>query len=164
MLNKLRSAAEEMSAKMRAVRIVSATNVSKKDLQNRLIAKGENPESAENAVAWMEELNLIDDKKTAELIVQRCASKGYGISRAKQALYEKRIPKEYWDEALSAYPDQTDAIISFLHSRIHELNEPKSKKRVIDALLRKGHSYGDVRRALSQLSLDTDTFVEDFYG
>ena len=163
-LNKLRSAAEEMSAKMRAVRIVSATNVSKKDLQNRLIAKGENPESAENAVAWMEELNLIDDKKTAELIVQRCASKGYGVSRAKQALYEKRIPKEYWDEALSAYPDQTDAIISFLHSRIQELNEPKSKKRVIDALLRKGHSYGDVRRALSQLSLDADTFVEDFYG
>lgn len=163
-MNNLRSAAEEMSAKMRAVRIVSATNVSKKDLQKRLIAKGENPQSAKNAVSWMEELNLIDDKKTAELVVQRCVSKGYGISRAKQALYEKRIPKEYWDEVLADYPDQTDVITGFLRERIQELNDPKSKKRVIDALLRRGHSYGDVRRALSQLSLDADAFVEDFYG
>ena len=163
-INNLRSAAEEMSAKMRAVRIVSATNVSKKDLQKRLIAKGENPQSAKNAVSWMEELNLIDDRKTAELIVQRCASKGYGISRAKQALYEKRIPKEYWDNALADYPDQTDVITGFLRERIQELSDPKSKKRVIDALLRRGHSYGDVRRALSQLSLDADAFVEDFYG
>ncbi len=163
-VKKLHTAAEEMSAKMRAVRIVSATNVSKKDLQKRLIAKGESPKSAENAVAWMEELNLIDDEKTAEMIVQRCASKGYGISRAKQALFEKRIPKEYWDKVLSEYPDQTDAIVSFLRERIENLNDPKSKKRVIDALLRRGHSYSDVRRALSQLSLDADAFVEDFYG
>lgn len=163
-VTKLKIAAEEMSAKMRAVRIVSVTNVSKKDLQKRLVAKGENPQNAKNAVAWMEELNLIDDKKTAELIVQRCATKGYGISRAKQALYEKRIPKEYWDKVLADYPDQTDTIVRFLRERMRDLNNPKSKKRVIDALLRRGHSYSDVRRAFSIFALDADSFGEDFYG
>ena len=90
----LKIAAGQMSAKMRAVRIVSASNVSKKDLEQRLIHKGEDPKQAKEAVAWMEDLNLLDDRRTAEQIVHRCISKGYGLSRAKQALFEKRIPKE----------------------------------------------------------------------
>ena len=36
----LKTAAEKMSAKMRAVRIVAASNVSKTDLEQRLIRKG----------------------------------------------------------------------------------------------------------------------------
>ena len=104
----LRKAAGEMSAKMRAVRIVSAANVSKRDLEQRLIHKGEDPSQAKQAVAWMCELNLLDDAKTAEQVVHSCIRKGYGIARAKQALYEKRIPKEYWEDALADYPDQTD--------------------------------------------------------
>ena len=40
-LSRLRTAAGEMSAKMRAVRIVAASNVSKDDLKQRLIRKGE---------------------------------------------------------------------------------------------------------------------------
>ena len=42
---KLQHAAEKMSAKMRAVRIVSATGVSKRDLQQRLIQKGRLPKA-----------------------------------------------------------------------------------------------------------------------
>ena len=41
--------AEALSAKMRAVRIVSAANVSKKDLENRLVQKGEKPSDARQA-------------------------------------------------------------------------------------------------------------------
>ena len=93
-MQKLHTAASQMSAKMRAVRIVSASSVSKKDLQMRLMQKGEDAQSASEAVAWMEELHLIDDSKTAEQIVARCISKGYGLARAKQMLYEKRIPKQ----------------------------------------------------------------------
>ena len=52
-LVKLKEAAGQMSAKMRAVRIVSASSVSKKDLERRLIQKGENPKQAKAAVAWM---------------------------------------------------------------------------------------------------------------
>ena len=48
--SRLKQAAGEMSAKMRAVRIVSAASVSRRDLQNRLIRKGENPDQAEQAV------------------------------------------------------------------------------------------------------------------
>ena len=157
----LRKAAGEMSAKMRAVRIVSASSVSKRDLEYRLIHKGEDPKQAKQAVAWMSELNLLDDAKTAEQIVRRCIHKGYGLSRAKQALYEKRIPKEFWEDALADYPDQTEKILDFLRSRLDENSDERDIRKATDALLRRGHSYQEIRRAMEQLTFDAD-FQEDF--
>ena len=157
----LRKAAGEMSAKMRAVRIVSASSVSKRDLEYRLVHKGEDPKQAKQAVEWMSELNLLDDAKTAEQIVRRCVHKSYGLSRAKQALYEKRIPKEFWEEALADYPDQTEKILDFLRSRLNGNSDERDIRKATDALLRRGHSYQEIRRAMAQLSFDTD-FQEDF--
>ena len=157
---KLLAAASKMSAKMRAVRIVSASSVSKKDLEQRLIHKGENPEDARQAVAWMSDLNLLDDQKTAEQIVRRCISKGYGVARAKQALYEKRIPKSCWDQALEDYPDQSQAILSFLKARLGNSREERDIRRATDALIRRGHTYQEIHRGLQQLAADDD-FLED---
>lgn len=158
---RLCESAGAMSAKMRAVRIVAATNVSERDLKQRLIQKGEDPAHAVAAVQWMEDLHLLDDRKTAEQIVSRCISKGYGLSRAKQALYEKRIPKDYWDDVLMDYPEQTDAIMSFLQQRLQNSGDTRDVKRAVDALIRRGHSYAKIRSALQQLSLEAEEFPED---
>ena len=158
---KLLDAAGKMSAKMRSVRIVSASNVSKRDLQERLVRKGEDPEHARQAVGWMDELHLVDDRNTAEQIVHSCIAKGYGLARAKQALYEKRIPKEYWEEALAEYPDQLERVEAFLKSRLDENSDEKQKKKAIDALIRRGHSYGVIRQALNELTFDSEEIYEE---
>lgn len=158
----LRTAAGQMSAKMRAVRIVSVASVSRRDLEARLVRKGEDPQQAKEAVAWMEDLHLVDDRATAEQVVSSCISKGYGLMRAKQALYEKRIPKEYWDEALADYPDQTEKITAFLKSRLDADSDEKQVRRAVDALIRRGHNYGAIRRVLDALSFDTEDFQEEF--
>ena len=160
-MESLLEAAGKMSAKMRAVRIVSATSVSKKDLQQRLIHKGEDPDQAREAVQWMSDLNLLDDSKVAEQVVARCIAKGYGLARAKQALFEKKVPKEFWEDALADYPDQEEKIEDFLRARISDPRDPREVKRAVDALLRRGHSYGAVRRVLNQLQLDNEDFLED---
>lgn len=160
-LEKLHTAAGAMSAKMRAVRIVTASNVSRRDLEQRLVRKGEDPAQAKEAVQWMVDMSLLDDRRTAEQIVSRCVSKGYGLARAKQALYEKRIPKDLWEEVLADYPDQTDKIIEFLNARLDEHPSDKDVKRAIDALMRRGHGYSQIRRALSQLALDEQEFTEE---
>lgn len=156
------SAAGQMSAKMRAVRIVSASSVSRKDLRQRLVRKGEDPDQADAAVKWMEDLGLVNDRDTAYHVVQSCIAKGYGLARAKQALFEKRIPREYWEEALENYPDQTEKIEAFLRSRLDADSDQKEVKRAMDALIRRGHSYGDIRRVLNALSFDTEENFEDF--
>ena len=102
------------------------------------------------------------DRATAEQVVSSCISKGYGLARAKQALYEKRIPKEYWDEVLADYPDQTEKITAFLKSRLDADSDEKQIRRAVDALIRRGHSYVSVRRALDALSFDTEDFQEEF--
>lgn len=144
----LKQAAAKMSAKMRAVRIISASNVSKRDLEYRLIQKGENPDDAKQAVSWLQDMNLLDDERTAEQLVARCISKGYGIARAKQMLYEKRIPKQYWESVLSDYPEQLDVISSYLDTHLSDPTDQKAVKKVIDALIRKGHSYSSIRKVM----------------
>ena len=113
-LNSLKESNAAASAKERAVRIVSATSISKKELEKRLIQKGEKEEDAKQAVMWLEDLKLLDDKQVAQQIVRNGLSRGYGASRIRQMLYEKRIPKELWEEALSDLPPQDDAIDAFL--------------------------------------------------
>lgn len=157
----LRQQAGVMSAKMRAVRIVSASNVSRRDLEQRLVRKGENPEQAKQAVEWMEELNLVDDRQTAHQIVRQCIYKGYGPARAKQALYEKQIPKALWEEALEDYPDQTEYITKFLRTKLTDPSDERQKRRAIDALMRRGHSYSCIRKGLDMVGAEWEEFPEE---
>ena len=160
--NALLEAAGKMSARMRAVRIVSASSVSKRDLEERLIRKGEDSSHAKEAVQWMADLKLVDDRNTAEQVVHSCISKGYGLARAKQALYEKRIPKEYWEEALEDYPDQLEKICSFLKARLDADSDEKEVRRAVQALMRRGHGYGQIKRALDSLCFDSEDYIEDY--
>lgn len=160
-MQRLRAAASEMSAKMRAVRIVAASSVSVGELQQRLVHKGEDPEQAKKAVQWMEDLNLLDDSETARRIVESCARKGYGLARAKQALYEKRIPKELWEQALAEYPDQEEAVTEFLKARLSDSRDERSVRRATDALLRRGHSYALIRRCMQALAMDPEWIAEE---
>ena len=161
-IKSLKTAAEKMSAKMRAVRIVAASNVSKTDLEQRLIRKGESSDCAREAVQWMTDLNLVDDAETARQLVQQCIRKGYGVARAKQALYEKRIPKDLWEDALADYPDMTDTIAVYLRTHLQDSKDQKQQKKAVDALLRRGHSYSQISRALRSLDVNTDEFPEEF--
>ena len=159
--NRLKAAAGEMSAKMRAVRIVAASSVSRQDLRSRLIRKGETEDDARTAVEWMASHELVDDRTTARQVAESCASKGYGIARAKQALYEKKIPRQYWEEALEGYPDQREKILTFLRARLDGESDRRDIQRAVAALTRRGHSYASIREGLRQLSLETEELPED---
>ena len=150
-LSALKAAAAKASAKQRAVKIISAAGVSKEELRRRLTQKGEKEEDAEEAVQWLSELQLLDDAKTAEQIVRSAIHKGYGEARIKQILFEKRIPKEYWQQALQEIPAMDDAIDQFLRQRLRGcLPDQKEIKRMTDALLRRGHSWQDIRAGLKR--------------
>ena len=161
-MESLLESAGQMSAKMRAVRIVSASSVTKGDLEQRLIHKGEDPQQAKEAVQWMSDLNLLDDSRVAEQVVQRCISRGYGLQRAKQALYEKKVPKQFWDVALADYPNQLEKIVDFLRAHLGDEYDQRELKRTVDALMRRGHSYAVIRKALNRLQLDQEDFLEGF--
>lgn len=145
----LENAQSLASCKERAVRILTASGLSKKELQKRLVQKGESGEDAEAAVAWLEELHLIDDLETAKQLVRSACLRGYGAARAKSILYEKGIPKEFWDEALAELSEMDDAIDTFLRRKLDGRTlDAKQIKKTVDALLRRGHSYHDIQAGL----------------
>ena len=140
----------------------SATDSAPLDcMQSRLIRKGETEADARTAVEWMVSHDLVDDRTTARQVAESCASKGYGLARAKQALYEKRIPRQYWEEALADYPDQAEKILSFLRTRLSGDCDQRDIQRAVAALTRRGHSYASIREGLRQLSLETDELPAD---
>lgn len=160
----LENAQSLASCKERAVRILTASGLSKKELQKRLVQKGESEEDAEAAVAWLEELHLIDDLETAKQLVRSACLRGYGAARAKSILYEKGIPKELWDEALEDLPEMDGAIDVFLRRKLDGRTlDAKQIKKTVDALLRRGHSYHDIQSGLRryETSLSLEQTQED---
>lgn len=156
-MDSLHETCGEASARNRAVRIISAAPVSRRELQSRLIQKGETEEHAQQAVQWLDELHLLDDEQLAEQIVLSGAARGYGAARIRQMLYEKRIPRELWERALEKLPPQENAIDTFLQRRFRGTKPDKKElKRATDALLRRGHSWGDIRSALERYVPDED--------
>jgi regulatory protein len=148
LLAKIQAANEQAMARLRAVRIVAASNVSRKELQRRLVQKGQTPESAEEATAWLSELGAVDDEKTARLLVQRAAAKGYGRARIRQELQLKGIPRELWEEALATLPEPDGAIDRYLQQKLRGASpDQKMKKKLTDALYRRGHRWSDIQAA-----------------
>ena len=159
----LENAQSLASCKERAVRILTASGLSKKELQKRLVQKGESEEDAEEAISWLEDLHLIDDLETAKQLVRSTALRGYGRARAKNILYEKGIPKEFWEEALEELPEMDGAIDTFLRRKLEgKPLDDKLIKKTVDALLRRGHSYHDIQEGLRRFeaALPEDTWED----
>jgi len=148
-LARLEADAASASARERAVRIISAANVSEKELRRRLVQKGESEADAEAAAAWLSELHLIDDLETARQLVRRAGRKGYGPARVRQILYQKGIDRSLWDEALEELPPPDGALDEFLRARFRgERPDRQEAKRAADALMRRGHHWEDIKSAL----------------
>ncbi|MBR6825054.1 MAG: regulatory protein RecX [Oscillospiraceae bacterium] len=155
-VNAIRDSAGEYSAKERALRIISATSVTEKELRRRLRQKGEQEGKAEKAVHWLKDLDLLDDRKVAEQIVAQGIAKGYGKSRLRQLLYEKGVPKELWEEALADLPDPEVGIRTFLTKRFRgKRPDEKERKRAADALLRRGYRWSDIRPVIEEYASDS---------
>ena len=95
-----------------------------------------------------EALGALDDEKTARLLVQRGAAKGYGRARIRQELQQKGIPKDLWEQALAELPEPDGAIDRFLQQKLRgSWSDEKTRKKVTDALYRRGHRWSDIQAA-----------------
>ena len=148
-LDALRAASERSRCRQRALRIIGARAMSVKELTDRLKEKGESPENAEDAAAWLQEMHLLDDAQYAAMCVRHYAARGYGAGRIRSELYRRCIPRELWDEALETAPDAQETLARVIASKTRgkPLND-KEYKRLSDALLRRGFSWGEVKTAL----------------
>ena len=143
--------AEEARVKKRALRILERRAHSTKELYDKLIEKGESPEHAAAAVAWLLEIRYLDDAQYANDIVRHYHAKGYGKRKVEQELWRRGITKELWAEAIEAEMPEIneDALDRFIQMKLRgEKPDQKAEKRVADALARRGHGWDEIRSAL----------------
>ena len=153
-LQALRSSAGLALCKTRAVELLSYRPMSAKELRDKLQQKGEAPENAEAAAAWLQEKGLLDDGRYAGMVVRHYAGKGYGQGRIRQELQRRGIPRDLWEEALEQLPEQEDEITSFLRSRLRDPEDRSQVQKVSAALIRRGFSWEEIRAALARFRAD----------
>ena len=155
-LARLKEAAGVSNVKATAADLIGKRAMSRASLEKKLKEKGASEAEARYAAEWLEAIGAINDADYAALLVRHCADLGYGPARTREKLYEKGVPRELWDEALDQLPDNGEQIDRFLQSKLRgRMPDEKEKKRLTDALLRRGYSWGDVKAAWSRLGSET---------
>lgn len=155
-LRRLKDAAGISNVKVAAADLVGKRAMSRKDLERKLQDKGASEAEARYAAEWLEAIGAIDDADYAELLARHYGNLGYGPAYVRQKLYEKGIPRDLWDEAMDALPEPAEHIGRFLESKLHgRLPDEKEKKRLTDALMRRGFSWSDVKSGWNALGEET---------
>lgn len=155
-LTRLKQAAGVSNVKATAADLIGKRAMSRASLEKKLKEKGASEAEARYAAEWLEAIGAINDADYAALLVRHCADLGYGPARTREKLYEKGVPRELWDEALDQLPDNGEQIDRFLQSKLRgRMPDEKEKKRLTDALLRRGYSWGDVKAAWNRLGSET---------
>ena len=154
-LDRLKEAAGVSNVKATAADLIGQRAMSRSALEKKLKEKGASEAEARYAAEWLEAIGAINDEDYAVLLAQHCARQGYGPQRVREKLREKGVPRELWDEALDSMPDPAESIDRFLQTKLRgKRPDEKEKKRLSDALLRRGFFWPDVKADLNRLGAE----------
>ena len=150
-LLQLRAATELSKCKERAMKLIGARPLSKKELFDKLVEKGELAENAEACVEWLSEMHYLDDERYAGMIVRHYAAKSYGVQRVKNELYRHGVPKNLWDAALEEMPENDDKVYELLCKRLRSCEPDRAElKKATDALFRRGFTWDEIKAAVNR--------------
>ncbi len=145
--------------KKRALRMLERRDYGRDELVYKLVLKGELDSEAQAAADRMVELRFINDESYAAMVVRHYAAKGFGMSRIRQELRRRRLPRELWDAAFEEMPEQDDTIDRLLRAKLRSEEPDRDEiRRASNSLIRRGFSYDQVREALERLRAGEETF------
>lgn len=151
-LSALRLSSARALAREKALELVSRRPMSRKELSDKLISKGESEETAEYCAQWLEANGFIDDERYAAQVARHYASKGYGAGRVRGELNRRGIVRELWEGALASMPRCEDKMDRFITSRLKDPDDRDEIRKISNALYRRGYSWDEIRSALSRHS------------
>lgn len=164
-LESLRERSEETVTRERAIRLLSARSYTVQGLYEKLLAYSDE-DCASAAVTRMIELGLLDDEDYARRYASDCLKlKGWSRKKTKQSLLQKGIDRELAEETLAAFADEDDtgeepAIAALVLKKYRSrLEDEQGVRKTIDALLRAGFRYDDIRRVLENLAEDLEYYA-----
>lgn len=170
----LAEAAGQSKLNARAVELLSARPMSRKELVDKLSAParrrrkpGEDvpepgPETlarereslrrgAEKAADRLEELGLLNDGEYARTVVRHYSAKGYGVRKLRDELYRRGVPRELWEDALAELEPDTSGIDRLLAQKLRGAEPTRENlKRASDYLARRGFGWEEISAAIER--------------
>ena len=98
--------------------------------------------------SWAQDIGLLNDREYAAALVRHYQDRGYGVYKIKDELYRRKVPREYWEEALEALEEPGEQISRLLAARLKDPTDPKQVKKASDALVRRGFSWSQVSQGI----------------
>jgi len=159
--SELREGLKLSSSRARAVRMLGSRNLSAREIERRLIGKGESAETAHCTVEWLEDIGAINDTEYAAAIVKHYSGKGYGAARIRDELFRRGIPRDLWDDALVSYDGMEDAAYGFLEKKLRGSCDPDDLRRATDSLCRRGFRYEEAKDAVRRYVANREEIGEE---
>ena len=150
-LKKLKEAAGVSNTKATAADLIGKRAMSRANLEKKLRDKGASEAEARYAGEWLEAIGALNDAEYAAIVARHYGQMGYGPRYVQEKLREKGVPRELWEDALEHLPEAAEQIDRFLSDKLRgQTPDPREKKRLTDALLRRGYGWGDVKAGWSR--------------
>lgn len=162
----LRAAGRASAVKEKALSLLSARPMSRKELIDKLTARPRDREKepltdqagAEAVADRLEELGYLNDGAYASMVVRHYSAKGYGRRRLQEELYRHGVPRDYWEEALAEAAPPEDGVDAFLRKKLKpgDLEDRKALKRITDALARRGYCWDEIQDGLRRYGAELE--------
>jgi regulatory protein len=108
---------EEPTAVDTALRALRYRDLSVRELDERLRAKGFGESERDEAVATLERTGLLDDARFAEARARSLAARGAGDRAIRHALEAAGVPRETVDDAVEALSPESERAVSIVARR-----------------------------------------------
>lgn len=167
----LKAAADRNKLNERAVNLLSARAMSRKELVDKLATptRRKKPgmemtepdpealarerealrECAEAVADRLIDLGLLDDGEYARAVVRHYGGKGYGVKKLRDELYRRGVPREYWEDALVEAETEADTLDELVRRKLRGAEPTRENlKKASDYLARRGFGWEEISAAL----------------
>lgn len=159
----LEDAVSSRRAFNKAADLLSRRDHSRGELLIKLRRKGF-AKGAEEALEKLEEYGYIDDERFARNYASELFRvKHFGKRRISQELYKKGISREIADAVTDELDFESGNLAELIEKKYYRcLDSEKGIKKTVNALLRMGYSYGEIKASLESFEAELDENDEVF--
>ena len=154
----LQNASVRSITRDKCIEMLSRRRMSRKELVDKLLRKGESEEVAEYCADWLEEKGFLDDEGYAAAVARHYGNKGYGAGRVRSELYRRGVEKDLWDDAVEQMPASDEKLDKLIASKLKNPEDREQVRKVSASLYRRGYSWDEIRSALRRYNAQTEDF------
>lgn len=146
-----------------AVSLLARREHSEKELMTKLSLKGYK-DGAKAALSKLKQAGYLDDERFAALYAKELQSlKRYGKKRIEQELYRKGVASDIIRDVLEGMEFSNKDLVALIERKyMRYLSDEKGINKTINALVRLGYSYREIKDALKIVSENLE-MSEDIY-